>query len=425
MPKGIQFPSTEKALSTQVRQSANGSITEAFVAGPNQPWKSQWVFGAQAPTQTPAEPIAGSKELAQMKELVSQKGGNEKQVQQAGSQALAQMNSQMNEMLAQMQGGVVSTSTSGIDKNADIQSGDRPSVISGLSGNEFLDALQGVKKESSGGQMGSQTMMGQNDQQGFAEMMQTVSPQKGKTATVNGKPEFQLIQGGLSSGNELSAPMKNKLSSSGAAGMSEAGMGATVHQLMQPQVKVGPPPQPVITGHVVPGAMARERLTRESIGNMGSSISSMTASGGGQMKIRLNPGNLGELTIRVSTDGKRVGLQVQATDEGAKKILEESMSSLKENLASQNLSLTAVSVSIASPSQQSAFNSDQSHQQLNQYSQNQSGSFGSPSGQSQNSEQGGNGPASERVYSTQNGTPASRTHRSPSSNGAGRLDVTA
>jgi flagellar hook-length control protein FliK len=43
-----------------------------------------------------------------------------------------------------------------------------------------------------------------------------------------------------------------------------------------------------------------------------------------------------------------VGLQIRASDDRAKRILEESMSHLKESLAQQNLSLAQVDVSVAS-----------------------------------------------------------------------------
>jgi flagellar hook-length control protein FliK len=46
------------------------------------------------------------------------------------------------------------------------------------------------------------------------------------------------------------------------------------------------------------------------------------------------------------TDGKNVGLHIQATDERAKKILEESISHLKDSMASQSLSLNTVDFSI-------------------------------------------------------------------------------
>ena len=75
------------------------------------------------------------------------------------------------------------------------------------------------------------------------------------------------------------------------------------------------------------------------------------------MKIRLNPDHLGELHVKVMTRGNQVGLQIQASDERARKILEESMSSLKTSLAAQHLTLGQFDLTVAqaaSPSGQSS-----------------------------------------------------------------------
>ena len=65
------------------------------------------------------------------------------------------------------------------------------------------------------------------------------------------------------------------------------------------------------------------------------------------MHIRLKPENLGELHVRVMTDGTQVGLHIQASDEKSKKILEESLSHLKESMAAQNLTLGSVELTVA------------------------------------------------------------------------------
>ena len=86
------------------------------------------------------------------------------------------------------------------------------------------------------------------------------------------------------------------------------------------------------------------------------------------MRIRLKPDNLGELHLRVVTDGTQVGLHIQASDERAKKVLEESIGHLKEGLASQNLSLGKLDVTVA----QAVQNSDaQMRQDSNSQNPNQ------------------------------------------------------
>jgi hypothetical protein len=100
-----------------------------------------------------------------------------------------------------------------------------------------------------------------------------------------------------------------------------------------------------VEGRVTQGAMTRPRLTSESLLNMTNGIGAFATQGGGEMRVRLKPDNLGELHVRVSTRGNDVRLMIQATDEKARKILEESMPHLKDKLASQNLNLGRVEVS--------------------------------------------------------------------------------
>jgi hypothetical protein len=108
-----------------------------------------------------------------------------------------------------------------------------------------------------------------------------------------------------------------------------------------------PLPPPTVDGHVTEGSMTRNRLTSESLLNMTNEIRGSALQGGGEMRVRLKPDNLGELHVRVLTRGNDVRLQIQASDEHARKILEESLPHLKEKLASQNLNLGRVEVSLA------------------------------------------------------------------------------
>jgi flagellar hook-length control protein FliK len=102
-----------------------------------------------------------------------------------------------------------------------------------------------------------------------------------------------------------------------------------------------------VSGNVVSGTMARERLSTESLTSLSTNIRGMSGQGGGEIRMRLNPENLGELNIRVSTSGNRVELHIQASDDRSKKIIEESIGYLKDSLNSQNLSLANVDFSVA------------------------------------------------------------------------------
>ena len=114
-----------------------------------------------------------------------------------------------------------------------------------------------------------------------------------------------------------------------------------------PEVLQRPPM--VVTGHVVPGSMTRNRLSSEAVIGLSSGVKSLAGNGGGEIRIRLRPDNLGELNLKVTTLGNQVGLKIQASDEGARKIIEETLGSLKEKLATQNLSLGRVEITLAMP----------------------------------------------------------------------------
>ena len=125
---------------------------------------------------------------------------------------------------------------------------------------------------------------------------------------------------------------------------------AALHSSYQPSVQLNLSKQPVVqlSGQVVPGSMAQDQLAHDAILNMSTGIRNMSAQGGGEMRIRLKPENLGELHLRVVSQGGEIGIHIQASDDKAKKILQDSLGSLKDGLASQNLTLGKVAIEVAS-----------------------------------------------------------------------------
>ena len=99
---------------------------------------------------------------------------------------------------------------------------------------------------------------------------------------------------------------------------------------------------------VVLGAMARNRLATASIAQLSSEVKSLSAHGG-EIRLRLKPDHLGEMSIRVSTQGSLVNLQVRAADEQTRKIIGESLEALREHFSAQNLVLGAVDLSAGNP----------------------------------------------------------------------------
>lgn len=356
---GAPAPTIASLFQAKAEQDAKGTMAGAFVAGPDQPWNSRWVFGAdklpQSENMNTAQAPGGKPDinLEQLKKLIANvkaQGGDESQLKQAAESTMQELDS----AIAALGGELESVRTEATGANPKGQ-------MNALSGAEYLAALQGVKAASAGeasGKMSGQMGEGGSDAQlaQFGAPAETAELDAAKGAKIgsNAKPDLPVIPGGLTSGEHLSGGLKlskeePKLSST------DSFMGAvplsTAHR--NQDQNVGIPPQ-MITGHVVPGTMQRDRLTSESVRNMASSISGLSPSGGGEMRIKLNPGNLGELMIRVSTNGKDVGLKVQATDSSAKKIIEESLGALRDSLATQSLALGRVDVSIATKDSQSA-----------------------------------------------------------------------
>ncbi|MFN7685938.1 MAG: flagellar hook-length control protein FliK [Oligoflexia bacterium] len=187
-----------------------------------------------------------------------------------------------------------------------------------------------------------------------------------------------------------------------------------------------------LSGAVVPGSMQRNRLSSESVGGVSENIRLLTAKGGGEIRIRLKPDHLGEIHLRVSSGGKtgnEIGLQIQASDDRAKQIIEESISSLKDSLSGQNLSLSKVdvqvsqSVSASSGSNQSQFDSQSQGQ--NRFAQDFGASLDQGSGRrfDQGSESG-EGTRPEGLRSASRAKVFDSPSRSVAS-GTSRIDVMA
>jgi flagellar hook-length control protein FliK len=114
--------------------------------------------------------------------------------------------------------------------------------------------------------------------------------------------------------------------------------------------------QTSMQAQVTTGSMAQDRIASASLAGMSSNIRNITSQGGGEIRVKLHPENLGELHLRIVTDGKQVGIHVQASDDKARKILEESLSDLKDSLSKHQLSLGSVDFSVGQA--QGTFSSD-------------------------------------------------------------------
>ena len=211
-----------------------------------------------------------------------------------------------------------------------------------LSGGEYLGALQAVRSAPEGVSAHQQRSMGQNGQGSEGQ---------------GGEGKFRLIEGGAQS---LKGGKRNSLEGLGFE--SQVPVGA--HALHAAPLRDSQPLKSVeLTGQVVQGAMTRDRLSTDAMFGLSGAVRDLSRGGGGEIRLRLNPNNLGELTLRVSTQGQHVGLHIQASDPKSKQVLEESLNSLKESLAQHQLTLGAVEMSVAQSRGSQEFSSSQQQQQ--------------------------------------------------------------
>jgi len=247
--------------------------------------------------------------------------------------------------------GLVESSIAAGVVDAKVQPGDRSNASKGAlpsgawSGGEFLETLQGARSSllnqtkpvSAGVQLGdalsAPTLRGQD--------LDSLKQEPGSEA-------LSPFDSSLASA-VLNQPTAARNSSA------EAGMIATMD------------------GQVTQNGAQQNRLSSQSVRDLSSQIRLVSQNPtGGEMRIRLNPGNLGELHVKITTQGNQVGLKIQASDERARRIIEESLGSLKEGLASQRLQLVQTDVAVGQGFAGSLGQLDESLRQ--NLSQNQQGS---------------------------------------------------
>jgi len=190
-----------------------------------------------------------------------------------------------------------------------------------------------------------------------------------------------------------------------------------------------------VAAFVVPGGKSHERITTDGLMQISSGLHGISTQGGGEMRVRLMPDELGELHLRVITNGNGVGLQIHASSEKAKKIIEESLSFLKESLSAQHLSLNHVDVSLTGQSSAQSNNShsnsqgaaDQGGQSNSWFSGDSAGfqrSLNGGNGENDGSEGNGRNGRSTRLQAASNAlAPLGRSRISGWNGENGRLDV--
>lgn len=284
-----------------------------------------------------------------------------------------------------------------------------------LSGGEFLNMLNSVKggAQAGGSSDGSQDSTQGNNQGG--------SGNKGMSSQVSGlKKKVSTAAEGDSSGLE-----KSTLATAGLAQGSRA-------------VTSGADAVPKeMRAQVTQGGDTRDRMASDGLMSLSNNIRNMTPQGGGEIRVRLNPENLGELHVRVVTDGKQVGLQIQASDEKAKRILEGSMSDLRESLSRQHLNLGNIELTVGTSQQSSFADNSGSNSQSDRQSQfqnpgqslgsmlNGGGNSNSQSGSQEGAQARDSWNASPLRTAVPGGRPSVGMSSTANAKASGRLDVRA
>jgi flagellar hook-length control protein FliK len=354
----IEFQDPKKQIELRNDFRSNGVMTDVLGAGPTQPWNSNWVFGENLPEAQGKALAAGETSFKNQK--VSP-GSDEKNIRidsQAIESKIAQIQGLMEAMAVGEETPVETQQTRGAQL---------------LSGEEYLRTMVGDRAERT--EAGVNTRKSGQSAEALAvpNLFGAMNgPSEFGTTTASkahgGETKLRSIPGGQSGlakgqmtagedglleGASLGKENANSLSTLSTQDPAQRLPSfetiplSSTHQSLDQLKTSGMLAAPVLTGNVIPGSMMKERLASESVINLSNQISSFAPKGGGEMRIRLNPDNLGELLIRVTTSGKDVGLKVQATRGEAKKILEESVMSLKDALSAQNLSLSRVDFTVA------------------------------------------------------------------------------
>jgi flagellar hook-length control protein FliK len=223
-----------------------------------------------------------------------------------------------------------------------VRAGAHADGSSSLSGGEYLSTLSALSLTRDGKASSSMTSQGQGEFGSF-------NREEGKSGFQAGvKPgELKKTKGF----DPLAKNEAQAASVSGSAMLNGARMEGTHSSVAKPAEG-----QSLVQAQVTTGSMSQDRIASASLAGISSNIRNFTAQGGGEMRVKLHPENLGELHLRVVTDGKQVGLQIHASDDKARKILEESLSDLKDSLSKHQLSLGQVEFSVSQA--QGAFSSD-------------------------------------------------------------------
>ena len=298
-------------------------------------------------------------ELIQKQSLIEMKQGDQLQTQPLNTASiLASMDFQINDD-SEISGGasLMDLSAANFDdvSSVEVKKEQPKPVSSKFSTNDFLNLREISQKNA------KPALTGIADSKSAIEQAKVI-PLQASTLAVGTKPaqkksdSKQDLEGGISSLVNANQPTKSDQLFLGKT------VEATVNQSVSGQ-------KPVISS--------------ESMNQIASQVNLLgQARQDGEIKIKLRPDHLGELQMSVRTNGQNDSVQIKAESEEAKKIIEDSLSSLREHLSSHQLSLANVDV-VTQPSTPSGL--DQGQMQFD--GNNHSGQFANEDGRNQSGDE--------------------------------------
>ena len=91
---------------------------------------------------------------------------------------------------------------------------------------------------------------------------------------------------------------------------------------------------------------SRGQVSRATLPELFEKVQSMVHHGNGKMTVALNPPDLGQVQIHVTTKGKNVEVSMKSENDFAKSAIESSLSDLKASMEAQDLNLTKLEVQV-------------------------------------------------------------------------------
>ena len=159
-----------------------------------------------------------------------------------------------------------------------------------------------------------------------------------KTGSAAGTAKFVPLQGSAGQGGFSDAEKRGhpdqKAQGNEASPLQPQGLGlsaAVAAEAQQPETK--------------PAASLKGELHESILSQIKQGVVTHDGKGNGQMSIRLNPGELGELKIQVRMEDNRLRVEVQADNRMVKDLLMSNLDSLKDSLTSKNLTMEGFDVS--------------------------------------------------------------------------------